>query len=110
MTQFDIDIIFVFIMSAGRVLKLLKVLGGCRIEMLQGSGRSRGGWSLDIQTPKLRVERQPLLASIAVVFGVKPPGPHVLVVIFKSEVGHLPIQKKGLIGGTRSYYPSPGPH
>jgi hypothetical protein len=36
--------------------------------------------------PKLRVERQPFLASKAVIFGVNPTGPHILVVNAKCNM------------------------
>jgi hypothetical protein len=43
--------------------------------------------------PKLRVERQPFLASKAVIFGVNPTGPHILVVMYISV--YIIIQNAG---------------
>lgn len=44
-------------------------------------GRSPVGGQGAAGRPKLRVKRQPFLASEAVIFGVNPTGPHILDVI-----------------------------
>ena len=40
-----------------------------------------------LKRPKLQVEMQPFLASKAVIFGVNPTGPHILIVIFFALLG-----------------------
>lgn len=71
-------------------------LGGCRIVILQSSGRAIKGDQGAAGCPRLRVERQPLLAPKAVIFGIDSIGPHILVVIEREKNNYLKEQIRNL--------------
>jgi hypothetical protein len=79
------------------------VLGGCRIVVLQDSGRSRSGWG--IQSYGWKGSRSAVLASKAVIFGVNPTGPHILVVNSRSAASLIQLRDKALYFNKRkSWY------